>query len=302
LQANVNKSSNVMNKILIPVDFQEQSLLALLQSYNLARRIDAEIVLLYVHEQPGILASLFSKDQHNEILSKIDEKLAELAGKTSLISGLKITYLIEKGRIYSKISDVSREIKADYIIMGTHSSETGEEHDLRLGANASKVIRSAQCPVITFNSKHPYNECRYILLPVDLEKETSQKIKKCIEIAGIYGAGIKVVTAIWTKNNPEIKYLLHQQGEVLTEIIKKAGIDCTFEVVESDDGENTLAPAILNYAVQQGDIDLILILTQQEIGIVEYFVGSHAQEFIRLSPIPVMSIIPADTREDSIFS
>jgi len=291
-----------MNKILIPVDFQEQSLLALLQSYNLARRIDAEIVLLYVHEQPGILASLFSKDQHNEILSKIDEKLAELAGKTSLISGLKITYQLEKGRIYSKIIDVAREIRADYIIMGTHSSETGEEKEMRVGANASKVIRSAICPVITFNTKHPYNECRNILLPVDLAKETSQKITQCIEIAKIYGAGIKVVTAIWTKNNPEIKYMLHQQGEKLTDIIKEAGIACTFEIVECDNGENALVPAILDYATKQGDIDLVLILTQQEVGIVEYFVGSHAQEFIRLSLIPVMSINPEETREDSIFS
>ena len=280
-----------MKKILIPVDFQEQSLLALLQSYNLARRIEAEIVLLYVHEQPGILASLFSKDQHNEILSKIDEKLAELAGKTSLISGLKITYQIEKGRIYSKIIDVAGEINADYIFMGTHSTEKGEEHEMRLGANASKVIRSAICPVITFNTRHPYTECRNILLPVDLAKETSQKITKCIEIAKIYGAGIKVVTAIWTKNNPEIKYMLHQKG-----------IACTFEIIESDDGENTLVPAILNYAKQQEDIDLVLILTQQEVGFVEYFVGSYAQEFIRLSQIPVMSIIPEKAREESIFS
>ena len=291
-----------MKKILIPVDFQEQSLLALVQSYNLARHIQAEIVLLYVHEQPGILASLFSKDQHNEILSKIDEKLAELAGKTSLISGLKITYQIEKGRIYSKIIDVAGEIKADYIFMGTHSTEKGEEHEMRLGANASKVIRSAICPVITFNTSHPYTECRNILLPVDLAKETSQKITKCIEIAKIYGAGIKVVTAIWTKNNPEIKYMLHQKGEKVTEMINKEGIACTFEIIESDDGENTLVPAILNYAKQQEDIDLVLILTQQEVGFVEYFVGSYAQEFIRLSPIPVMSIIPENTREESIFS
>ena len=291
-----------MKKILIPVDFQEQSMLALLQSYNLARLIQAEIVLLYVHEQPGILASLFSKDQHNEILSKIDEKLAELAGKTSLISGLKISYHVEKGRIYSKIIEVAQDIQADYIIMGTHSTEAGEKQEMRVGANASKVIRSAICPVITFNTKHPYSGCRNILLPVDFTKETSQKIAKCIEIAKIYEAGIKVVTAIWTKNNPEIKYILHQQGANATDQIKAAGIECSFEIVESDDDEKTLVPAILNYAEQQGDIDLILILTQQEIGIVEYFVGSHAQEFIRLSPIPVMSIIPKEARNESIFS
>ncbi|MFN8135414.1 MAG: universal stress protein [Bacteroidales bacterium] len=105
-----------MKKILIPVDFQKQSLLALQQSYNLARRINAEIIMLYVHEQSGILASLFSKDQHNELISRIDEKLAELAGKAALISGLKVTYRVDKGRIYTKIAEVAQEIKPTILL------------------------------------------------------------------------------------------------------------------------------------------------------------------------------------------
>jgi nucleotide-binding universal stress UspA family protein len=291
-----------MNKILIPLDFQKQSILALEQSYNLARIIQAEIVLLYVHEQSGIFAGLFSHDQHNEMLSKIDEKLAELAGRVSLVSGLTINYRLEKGRIYSKIIDVAKEIQAQYIIMGTHSTDEGEEKELRVGANASKVIRSAICPVITIKTKPLNYGCRNILLPLDLTKETRQKVAKCIEIAKIYGAGIKIVTAIWKKNDPEINGRLYEQGEQVTTSISAEGIACTFEVLESHDAENTLVPTILTYAYQQGDIDLVLILTQQEIGIVEYFVGSHAQEFIRLSEIPVMSIIPKETESKSIFS
>lgn len=291
----------VMNKILIPVDFQDQSLLALEQSFNLARLVRAEIVLLYVHEQSGLLASLFSHDQHNEMLSKIDERLAELAGRSSVISGIKISYRLEKGRIYSKIIEVAREIQASYVVMGKNSSDESEEEELRLGANASKVIRSAICPVITLNSKPLYNGCRNILLPLDLTKETGQKVAKCIEIANIYQAGIKVVSALWSKNDPGIHARIQEQGMKVTKLIKDAGIACSFEIVESQDGENTLVPAIMNYVTKQGDIDLILILTQQEIGIVEFFVGSHAQEFMRLSHIPVMSIIPKDTRNASIF-
>lgn len=291
-----------MKKILIPIDFQKQSLQALQQSYNLARLIKAEIVLLYVHEQSGILASLFSKDQHIELISRIDEKLAELSGKTALLSGLKTTYRVEKGRIYSKIIEVAQEIKADYIIMGTHSSEEFEDNDLRIGANASKVVRSAICPVITFNNEHAYHGCRNILLPVDFTKETTQKVTKCIEIAKIYNAGIKIVTAVWKKNDPEMIASFQQKGEKLVESISAANIKATFALVESNDDEDTLVPAILEYAVKQEDIDLVLILTQQEIGIVEYFVGSHAQEFIRLSPLPVMSYIPKADRNTSIFS
>ncbi len=291
-----------MNKIVIPIDFQEQSLMALEQSFNLARLIDAEIILLYVHEQSGIFAGMFSNDQHNDILSKIDERLAELAGKASISSGLTISYRIEKGRIYSKIIEVAKEIKAAYIILGTHSSEENEQLEKRVGANTSRVIRSATCPVITINAKQHYHGCRNILLPLDLTKETRQKVTMGIEIAKVYGAGIKVVSALWTKNDPAITGRLYQQGEQVTDFISKAGINCTFEIIESHGGEKTLVPSILTYAAQQGDIDLVIILTQQEIGIVEYFVGSHAQEFIRLSDIPVMSIIPKELGFTSIFS
>jgi nucleotide-binding universal stress UspA family protein len=123
-----------------------------------------------------------------------------------------------------------------------------------------------------------------------------------IEIARIYGAGIRVVSALWSKNDPSIVGRLYQQGQQVTDFITSAGVDCSFEVVESRGGERTLVPSILNYATQQGDVDLIIILTQQEIGIVEFFVGSHAQEFIRLSDIPVMSVIPKEIGYTSIFS
>jgi nucleotide-binding universal stress UspA family protein len=291
-----------MNKILIPIDFQKQSFLALEQSFNLARLINAEIVLIYVFEQSGIFSGIFSNDQNDELLSKIDERLAELAGRTAISSGLTISYRIEKGRIYTKITDVAKEIGASYIIMGTHSSETDEIQEKRFGANSSRVIRLAHCPVITINSKQLFNGCRNILLPLDLTKETRQKVTFGIEIAKIYGAGIKVVSALWSKDDPAIVSRLYQQGDQVTDFISNAGIPCTFDITESHGGERTLVPSILNYAAQQGDVDLIIICTQQEVGIVEFFVGSHAQEFIRLSDIPVMSVIPKDLGFTTIFS
>jgi nucleotide-binding universal stress UspA family protein len=291
-----------MNKILIPIDFEKQSHMALEQSYNLARLLLAEIILLYVHEQSGIFAGMFSNDQNNEMLSRIDEKLAELAGKASLASGVKVSYRLEKGRIYSKILDVAKEINTQFIVMGTHSSDDNEAEEKRVGANTSRIIRSATCPVITLNSRHIYNGCRNILLPLDLTKETRQKATMAIEMAKYYGAGIKAVSALWSKNDREIVNKIYQQGNQVTDFISSAGIVCSFEVIEGKGGEKTLVPSILEYATQQGDIDLIIILTQQEFGIVEYFVGSHASEIIRLSDIPVMSLIPKELGFTSVFS
>ena len=47
------------NNILVPIDFSEQSLIALKQSYNLAKIQDAEIVLLYVLEELNPVIKVF---------------------------------------------------------------------------------------------------------------------------------------------------------------------------------------------------------------------------------------------------
>jgi nucleotide-binding universal stress UspA family protein len=290
-----------MNKILIPVDFEKQSLVALEQSFSLAHLILADITLLYVHEPSGIFSSIFSDDQKSEILIIIEERLSEVAKKASQSSGLEVTYRIVKGKIYSKIIDVAKEINAQFIIMGTNGSDEESKKGNRIGANTSRVVRAATCPVITINSDHIYSGCRNILLPLDLTDESRQKVTLGIEIARFYGAGIKVVSALWKKNEKAEAGRLYQQGEQVTNFIASAGINCTFEIIECNPEEKTTVPTILRYTKQQGDIDFIVIMTHQEVGLVEYFVGSESQEFIRLSDIPVMSIVPKNLGMGATF-
>jgi nucleotide-binding universal stress UspA family protein len=290
-----------MNKILIPVDFEKQSLVALEQSFSLAHLILADITLLYVHEPSGIFSSIFSDDQKSEILIIIEERLSEVAKKASQTSGLEVIYRIEKGKIYSKIIDVAKEINAQFIVMGTNGSDEESKKGNRIGANTSRVVRAATCPVITINSDHIYTGCRNILLPLDSTDESRQKVTLGIEIARFYGAGIKVVSALWKKNEKAESGRHYQLGEQVTDFIASAGIDCTFEMIECNDEEKTTVPSILRYVKQQGDIDLIIIMTHQEIGLVEYFVGSESQEFIRLSDIPVMSIVPKNLGMGATF-
>lgn len=290
-----------MKRILIPVDFELQSLLAIEQSYNLARMIRAEINLLYVHEQSGIFSGFFSKEMSMDILSKIEGKLSELAEKTASDSGSKVKIHMETGRIYSKIIDTARELNADYIFMGTHSSSEGEEESARIGANTSRVIRSAKCPVITINGRHHYSGCRRILLPLDLSKETRQKVTMAIEMAKLYHASIKVISGQWSINDTEISMKLNRQLVQVGNFIKEAGLTVSTELIELPEGDKTLVKSILKKAHEDGDIDLIIIMTQQESGFVEFFVGSHAQEFIRLSDIPVLSIVPKELGFISVF-
>jgi nucleotide-binding universal stress UspA family protein len=140
------------------------------------------------------------------------------------------------------------------------------------------------------------------MLPLDLTTESRQKVTWGIKIARIYGAGIKVVSGIWSKNDPAVRGKLKILAGQVTQFIEKEGIRCTAEIIEGVENEKALIPTLLNYAEKEGDIDLVMIMTQQEAGMIEFFVGSRAQEFVRLSPVPVMSIAPKELGFVSIFS
>ncbi|MHC1706114.1 MAG: universal stress protein [Bacteroidales bacterium] len=287
--------SDINNNILIPIDFNEVSIIALQQSYNLARLLNHSLVLLYVHEEPGLLKSFFSDDDFEKRKKKIEESLEKIADKARQETGLQISTMVREGKIYSEIQKVAEILQTKFIVMGTNSVIENEEDRRKvLGANTSRVIRSAPCPVITINSMHHHPGCRSILLPLDLTQETRQKVNKAIEIAKLFGSTVKVMSALWSKNNPQIMYQLNLQLKQVKDFIEAAGVKCEAELVESTGSEKSLVPIILRYAKEQGDIDLIIIMTQQELGLVEFFVSSSAQEIIRSSDIPVMSINPKE--------
>jgi nucleotide-binding universal stress UspA family protein len=292
-----------MKQILVAVDFEPQSLIALEQSYNLARLLPAEIVLLYVYDPPAGLRSLFGASYDEEILGKLAERLTGLSAQVHAETGLQVSTILETGQVYSKILETADKIQAQFIIMGTHSQPELPGNTVGvLGANSSRVLRSTKCPVITINARHHYDGCRNILLPLDLTSESRQKVTWGIRIAKIYGAGIKVVSGYWSKNDPAVLGKLKFLAGQVKQVIEQEGIRCTAEIVEDVENEKALIPTVLNYAEQQGDIDLIMIMTQQEASVIQFFVGSRAQEFVRLSPIPVMSIAPKELGFTSIFS
>ncbi|HOY31862.1 MAG TPA: universal stress protein [Bacteroidales bacterium] len=284
--------------ILVPFDFNEQAHIALGQSYNLARMLKLEITLLYVYEEGGMFNKFFSADQSDELIKKMENELEAFSSAKSKETGLKINYLVARGKVHAKIVEVAELIQSEFVIMGKESNFN--LYAPNVGANTSRVIRNAKCPVITISAESHYNGCRSILLPIDLTQESRQKVSWGIELAKMFGATIKVVTVLWSVNHKEIKSSLTAKMLQVKKFIEERNIKCTAEMIEAAK-ESDMVPTMLVYAKQQGDIDLILIMTQQETGLTPFFVNSHATEVIRQSDFPVMSIVPKDLGETLSF-
>jgi len=274
------------SKILVPLDFSEQSLIALEQSYNLAKNSDAEIVLLYVVEELNPVVKILYKDL-GDIEQAVERNLKNLADDKAKDTNLKFSTVVRKGRIYTQIAKVAQEIDASFIVMG----KTGRYKSKHIGTNTLRVVKTAPCPVITIKGKDHHDGCGNIVLPLDLTKETSDKVNKAIEIAKVFNAKIYVVSILLTSKK-EVMFKLEDQLLTVERHIKKEGVPCSIEFVRIIKGETTLAKALIDYS-EKVKADLILVMTQQEKDFKDYFIGSRAQEVINSSEIPVLSILPS---------
>ncbi len=285
--------------ILVPFNFEDSSTIALEQSYNLARLSGLNITLLYVLEERGnLMTKLFGgEDRSEEMIKKIEEQLEEFAANASKESGLKILPLVAKGKVYNKILEMAEIFQAKFIVMSATSNLESDQGSRRIvGPNTSRVIRAAKCPVLTINSTCHHDGCRSILLPLDLTQETRQKVTQAIELARLFNSTIKIISVLWSVNHKVISHQLKATVAQVQSFIQGHNVKCTSEIVEVNK-ESEEVPMILQYAKEQGDIDLIMIMTQKETGWTEFFVDSQATDIIRLSDIPVMSINPKDMGE-----
>ncbi|MEI6817075.1 MAG: universal stress protein [Bacteroidota bacterium] len=290
---------NNNNHILVPMDFSEQALIALDQSYNLARLTRADITLLYVlDEEQSKFFSIFSKETKRKTEEKkfnkaIKEKLDALAKDIMNKAGIHIFTRIEQGKIYDCIVDVANELKAIFIIMGTNG-----QHGLKkkfIGSNALRVVKEANCPVITIAGKKHRAGCKVIVLPLDLSQETKEKVGSAIEFANHFGSAINIVSVINTNDELIVKKYSTQMKQVAA-FIKKHNIVVHTEFVK----DSNVLDGILKYS-KKAKADLIMIMTQSEMDWTDMFIGSTAQEIINNSVVPVLSIHPMDKPEESVI-
>ncbi len=276
------------SKILIPIDFSNQSMYALSQACSLAQTKNAKIYVLSVIEEQNKISSLFLDDQTDMLQNKVKSKLNQISIDMHSKYNIHIEVMVAKGRVYNQIIEVSKMISTDLIVMGTTGSPK-EGFKKFIGSNAERVVRLAQCPVITIKGQNLRNGCQNIILPLDLEKETREKITYSIEYARYWHATVRLVSVLLDDNQQNKNVLIKNLNQA-EKFIRDAGISCTAELVTGNK-KVTLGDFVFNYA-KENDGDLIMIMTKKEELSLSQNISVTARYIINNSEIPVMSIRP----------
>ena len=272
------------NKILVCIDFQEQSLAALHQCYDISRFLKAEVVLLYVIESTDLFSKLFGSDME-QTKAEVKQRLVNLIDKECATSNLKFSYVIRVGKVSESIIETAKEINARFIIMGKNGSTSGIKKFL--GSNTTKVISESDFPVISVKGEHSIGY-KNIILPLDLSESTKEKVASAISFSKFFGSHIHIVTVhsvgiIYQATN------LYNRIKKIEKIFHSNGIECThklFKRADKDDYEY-----VLDYS-REVNADLIMIMTHQEGKVRDYYIGAFAHHIINESEIPVLSLTP----------
>jgi nucleotide-binding universal stress UspA family protein len=280
-------------KVLLATAFKQESEAALEYAARYAERMKTEIVIVHVIEQLSLIAENFmTKDLQENMMKFAEQKIISFANKIIKKRSVKIIPVVKKGKVYSVIPQVAKEHKVDFIFMGRT-----EKHDLVrniTGTNTNHIIEESQVPVITVRGIGEKTGFDHILLPLDLTKSTKEKVSEVVRIASLLKSRVSVVAVLekdWVSR--ELKF--SSRLKEINDIIEGFGINCQYKLIEKS---NNKVSDILISNARELDAELILMMTREETGLRDFFIGSTAMAVIRKSEIPVMSIIPgAETIE-----
>jgi nucleotide-binding universal stress UspA family protein len=278
------------SKILVPIGFSEQSIIALGQAFNLAKIKNSDVILLSVIEGQSMIESLFLDDKSDELKAKVKSKLEDIASVYSSKYGVDVDTMVAKGRVYEEVNKVADMISADLIVMGTNGVNSKSKF---IGSNAEKVVRLSKCPVITIKGKSHRDGCENIILPLDLEKQTKEKVTYALEYARYWDATIRIVSVV-LRDNHEVRAKLIKNIKQVEQFILDAGVKCTSEIVEGEK-KRTLGDFVFDYE-KKFDADMIMIMTKKEELTLSNNISVTARYIINNSDIPVMSIRPKEVK------
>jgi nucleotide-binding universal stress UspA family protein len=140
-----------VHRLLAPTDFSDISVETVMRASELALHFEAELIVLHVIPPIPTLPSdphyNFEVPAYQDALREnarrqLDETVARLA-----LNEVEAKALLSHGDPAREIVRIAREEKIDMIVIATHGL-TGWQH-LVFGSVAEKVVRFADCPVLT---------------------------------------------------------------------------------------------------------------------------------------------------------
>jgi nucleotide-binding universal stress UspA family protein len=280
-----------MKKILVPTDFSNPAKLAVEVACEIARKANAEVVLLHVIEVPS--TESFNVEGQIGQLNEWDDKLftlklIELAKKQMALLtkvaeeyNVKATCRIKIGNPFHGIRTTIAEQKADLIVMGTSGHSRLEE--MIVGSNTEKVVRHSKCPVLTVHEKSDGINFKNIVYATSMnnsEKAFAEVVKNAQDMYGATVHLVRINTPMNFKPDTVVK-------PVMETFARKVGLKNYETHIFNDFSEEE---GIIHFA-DSIKADLIAMATHGRTGFAHVLIGSIAEDVANHARKPVLTYV-----------
>jgi len=142
-----------IKKIMVPVDFSEQTDPIIQSAEMIAKKFEATIHVVFVVESLAAYAGFAIPHPHldtleKDLLVRAERKMTEFLGDF-LDPRTPHTSVILRGNVAAELAGYAKQEGIDLIIIGTRNCKAIEK--TLFGSVTERVIKTAPCPVLSMN-------------------------------------------------------------------------------------------------------------------------------------------------------
>jgi nucleotide-binding universal stress UspA family protein len=280
----------IMKKILVPTDFSKTAQTAAEVACGIAKKAGAEVILLHVIEEGAedsvkITGEVVYEDMEEKLfmmklIERSKKQLAKLA-EDPMFGGVKVRSELRMGTPFHGMRTIISEHKVDLVVMGT-SGRTGLE-GMIIGSNTEKVVRHAQCSVLTVQKKPARPDFKNIVYATSMGKDEevfARVVKKAQEM---YDATVHLVRINTPGNFQRDAIVKQYMKDFAKKLMLKNYTINVFNDFSEEEGIIYFADSI--------NADMIAMATHGRTGFAHVLAGSIAEDVVNHSKRPVLTFV-----------
>ena len=300
-------------RILVPVDFSEESIKTLWLAKLLAEKWRAHVDLLHVIAPspptfPPRRAIFPTVPSAARTAPAALKRLEDFAFEQS-VQPLQYSCTIRVGSAADEINSVARKVGTDLIAIATRGY-TGLKYAF-LGSTTASVVRTAPCPVLVVRELEYLSagerarrgrtplHFKKVLVPLDFSESSRVGINYALGVSREFRSSLllfhSVVVQTYTLGDEytalEGPNLIKLQEEYAEEEMEKLRRELARKSVEVETAIGLGSPVEqINECVRSHRVDLIVTSTHGRTGLTRVFIGSTAEQIVRHAICPVLVV------------
>ncbi|NBA74465.1 universal stress protein [Emticicia sp. ODNR4P] len=183
-----------MKSVIVPTDFSDTAKKALVFASTVAQNLNLDLVLLHVFNLTGSLPYESPSQIEQEIYEAqkaSDKQLAILKNQCLAEFKNEVKLLSIYGVISEVIEQVSEQVKADFIVMGTRGAK--DIWSNIMGSNTYQVVKNSICPVFVIPDTAHIQDMKNIIYASDYTNNEVKIVRNIVDIADRFKAKTNIL-------------------------------------------------------------------------------------------------------------